>query len=421
VTLCIVGGALSYVENGREKWGVWNSFQRGICHFEESSGFQIGGGTVSLTKIKAPVAVMENKLVGTIFGHLGTANSAADAAIAGAETIKRIKDMAKFAKVAGPLSAVLGVVGVVFGVVADMFSNTPEDAIKATNKALEQLTNEVNQRLDGLKGYVDQEVLRLEKVLNEREYKMEWKRFTSCVRWSPNQARQLRCMEEAEHSSLAKFGSFAIYYDRVSRHQHLTVKELKAIELNILTFRNYAILRLMTLKALMDAHKGKDKNMYNRYVRTLRKDIDRFSLYANKAFEMTKLAHLAGWSCGETAECLTTNIGRLYGYITYECSCKLNHRMMPVTSKEKCDVTVAVRDGHKYPGDSWRRQYETIVDVSGINNGPKAATKAVVALLHYEQTDFRNKLSMAINNYWTGTILSMVPQWQRIKASLPNV
>ena len=45
---------------------------------------------------------------------------------------------------------------------------TPADILRATNKAIAKLTDEVNNRMDGMKGYVDEKVITFEKHLLTR-------------------------------------------------------------------------------------------------------------------------------------------------------------------------------------------------------------------------------------------------------------
>jgi len=426
ITACVQG---YHGPGGTFYWKIRAEGTHGVCAF---NGFKPGGGKVSITKIKAPVAELENKLLGTLFNRGSRFFLAGRATAAAAKEIKVIADIAKNL---GKVAAVMGVIGQAFGVLSDIASNNVQDVVNAVNKALEKLTQEINDKLEDMKGYVDQQVLDLEMRLYTREYKTEWSSFARCASFR-KEKDQIVCLRDTERNSFKKFAKFAIHYDKVTKHQYLSINELKSLELNAPMFRNYAVLRILTLKALMTVYEDEDKAEYKYYAGVLRRDIDRFSLYADKAFVMTKLGHISGSSCQETVQC-PPNFRDEIGYQKWDCSCKLD-RMM-ATNTERCRTTVCARDGMRFKGgDSYKMiqqydfaairlgaiQYDTgdeKLDVTGIHNGQVAAKKALVYLLRGQQAAYKQRMAQTIDEYWTATVLSLIPQWKKIKDSLRNV
>lgn len=55
-------------------------------------------------------------------------------------------------------------------IIADQ-TPSADDILKSTNKALEQLTTELDHRIDEMKSYVDNELIRMLKDINHRKYK----------------------------------------------------------------------------------------------------------------------------------------------------------------------------------------------------------------------------------------------------------
>ena len=86
------------------------------------------------------------------------------------EGLKGIKTLAK---IAPKLGAAVGIFSIGLGIVQAFLDPTPQDILDKANEAIAKLTDEVNDRLDEMKGYVDQKTINLEKDLIGREYKYE--------------------------------------------------------------------------------------------------------------------------------------------------------------------------------------------------------------------------------------------------------
>ena len=87
----------------------------------------------------------------------------------------------KFPKWGKYLAGGLGVWGSVVGVVANIGTPTPDDIIDACNKALAELTDEVNDQFTNMQAYVDQAILDEESQLMNLDYQQYHDYFTGCV------------------------------------------------------------------------------------------------------------------------------------------------------------------------------------------------------------------------------------------------
>ena len=91
------------------------------------------------------------------------------------ELTEKFEPWAKF------LAGGLGVWGSIVGVVANIGTPTPDDIIDACNKALAELTEEVNQQFTNMQAYVDQAILNEDSQLMNLDYVQYHNYFTDCV------------------------------------------------------------------------------------------------------------------------------------------------------------------------------------------------------------------------------------------------
>uniref|UniRef100_A0A7M5X8I6 Uncharacterized protein n=1 Tax=Clytia hemisphaerica TaxID=252671 RepID=A0A7M5X8I6_9CNID len=124
-------------------------------HWCEFHGYNGGQSKVTVSKITAPVATMEKKVINDLAGNMGTAASI------GKDAVDIIKGVGYLTDIAGKLSPALAIFSSAFGFVDSFLKPSPQDILDKANKAIKQLTDEVNDRLDQMKDYISHEVITL--------------------------------------------------------------------------------------------------------------------------------------------------------------------------------------------------------------------------------------------------------------------
>merc|ERR1719427_2053558 len=134
---------------------------------------------------------------------LGNAGKASNLAMHSIKALDAFGKLASgFAKIAPALGPCLGIFGVVLGGLADFTKPKPEDILKATNVAIAKLTEEVNNRLEEMKGYVDGKVIDLEKGLIDKEYKSLFILWANCIK-EPTADDVNECQRDAAGAIIA--------------------------------------------------------------------------------------------------------------------------------------------------------------------------------------------------------------------------
>ena len=69
------------------------------------------------------------------------------------------------------MGATLGAFGTAFSILSELGKPTIDDVMNSVNTAIEDLTNEMNQKLDQMAGYVNTQVINSEKNILQNQYR----------------------------------------------------------------------------------------------------------------------------------------------------------------------------------------------------------------------------------------------------------
>ena len=91
----------------------------------------------------------------------------------------------------------LGIFGAVFSGISSFSKPTPDQIIDACNKAIKQLTDEVNAQFANMEGLIDQKILEEHKRNMENFLKYFGTTFVNCIE-EPIEADFMECLKESE-------------------------------------------------------------------------------------------------------------------------------------------------------------------------------------------------------------------------------
>ena len=241
----------------------------GNCKY---TGYIPGGGIPNIQPIKAPEAKLPGNALAEIAGVGEKGTKIAETALKIGEAFA--KSGSAFAAAAPGVGAALSVFGAGFGFLSDELKPKPEDILKAVNKAFKELTNAINDRLEQMKGYVDQKIIDLKKELVNQEYTTLFESFTGCIDGPGLTKKKVNnCVINIEKRIKASRGKFMparremkdwnpgsknphsrYYFEKhpSKAPPYVRVKEMEAV---MLTFRDFANLHLLVLSSLINTFK----------------------------------------------------------------------------------------------------------------------------------------------------------------------
>jgi len=160
-----------YPQGQRGNW-FQERERNNYCKFSDF-GYRPSGRIAVVTRITPPTIINENELLENIGGkaknsfEIGetVADNAGEVTEKMAEKFKETvgPTLKTIAKTAARLARSLGIFGAVFGVVLDQYGTSVDGVIEKTNTAFARLTEEVNERMDQMKAYVDSKILAFER------------------------------------------------------------------------------------------------------------------------------------------------------------------------------------------------------------------------------------------------------------------
>ena len=304
-----------------------------------------------------------------------------------------------FKDTAGKLAGTLGVFGAAFGIINSLTKPTVGDILAATNRAIAQLSREVDKRLIQLKCYINQQVLNSEHQLMKNRYKSLFQTWANCIsRPYPGEAE--RCERNAVAAIRANrhffIPSFANVMQECYAGRTLSDLRIKKLEINFIPYRDYVVLNLMSIQTLMNRYLGKP--YYRGYRAQLIEDANRDIMYAQKAYNAIRdLTYSRSFAqCGRTFRCPPYHTtlkwaGKKYRYSN--CNCQIN----PLDVR-RCQVQV----GFYYIYAHFRIYYFR----------DSKLTRSARWALNNKARSFIYKQSPVVYNYYHNEVLDLVPTWR---------
>ena len=159
-----------------------------------------------------------------------------------------------FKKVAPFLGPTFGIISSALNFLPEFSSPGPNDILKSVNKAFEQITKDVNNRLDKMKVYVDHRILTQEKRHTKRTFKDLYLFWTACIK-EKTEDDVNRCQRSAARRFYSKQSFFMPGEDKFKKDGKVTdVREVKRIEVGLIVFVQYATMRLLCLQTLINTY-----------------------------------------------------------------------------------------------------------------------------------------------------------------------
>eukprot|EP00111_Clytia_hemisphaerica_P024232 TCONS_00071399-protein len=367
--------------------------------------YKPGGGIRKVQDIKAPQATLKTT------GFLGViakgAKKTGDAAKVATKVTTEFAKFGKLFKTASKMAPWLGVLSGVLG----FLGQTPSvgDAIKAVNKAFKEFADEITKRMNEMKGYVDDSILKKESEWVEKELKVLFNGWADCIVYYHDESDVNECQRKAFMDIRKNRAHFMLFSGK-----NPTRKELKRLEFQFVSIRDYSFLTLLVLRSLIDsfkAEKGKEKD-YERLLKqgmVIPEELADYANFVNNEIldfydTGTKSICRGTFTCGK----MDTKYRTVFGFgrikpLRYpvhrqmECKCK----MIPdAANHEWCKYKIELDINNAPPGEGeyWKDH----------SNLERRGEKDLFALsdIYWKET------SSVVRKYWYETVMVQVPKWE---------
>eukprot|EP00794_Sanderia_malayensis_P008847 gene8847-9795_t len=401
----------------------------GDCKY---TGYVPGGGLPNIKPITAPVATMPASAIAKIAG-LGSKSTAL--AMHSSNMLKALEKGGKvFLSIAPKLAASLGIFGAALGFVSAFTKPSPQDILDQANKAIAQLTKDVNDRLDKMKGYVDTRVITLEKELMTKEYRTMFNFFGSCVKeFSTKDVN--KCMRQAEKTTSSSSPKFMVLDASMSQYNpYIPEKSVnrpyfeknggapsyydtKRIEAGLVTFKDYANLHLMIISTLVNTYKGdmskEGKHYYQLYLKEQKTAAEKYSKYAKWAYKWVKIRNYEEDINGKFKRyCSKPKVIREGGWPGVQTQ-QQSHCWVECSGlRKRCKYRISIRVDGKTPS-SYQRMY-----FPGVHSYFSAAKYHGKGFGDKTCQEIQNGLKHDITTYWDGILMNNVKVWDEIAAKV---
>ena len=342
-----------------------------MCHLN-TIGYKPTERKVEVGQVQAPVATSQTNYVKTFAGKgtlianggMHTSNVVNGLQIYKNSGFKAVRNFAKYAPV---FASSLGVLGVVFGIIVDASTPSMAELMERTNQLFENFAKEVNLRLEQLKGYVDAELITLEKRLMMEDYQDLASTWTNCGEFYKDDISI--CLKLAMIKILSQSEKFLKNEEELLKADSgsaLPERDVRVMEANFPTFANYVFLALTNLDILASTYEDQTevlrqhnptalqnfqfdetkKHYFRMYAEKFVNMTSRFKTYQQKAVAQFKKLHTKN-KCEDTTVCITVQ-EQSTAYRNsrkkenvYKCSCQFDPTLvsnMAFTCKQsQCD------------------------------------------------------------------------------------
>ena len=285
---------------------------KGKCSFKDI-GYKPSGRITEVKKLDAPVAKLQKTLIDKIAGKSSMSASLLMHSVNAGKAFTTVTETSMKAvkflvNLAPKLASTLGIFGAVFSFVSDATKPSAQQIIDSTNVAFENLTSEMNDRIDQLQGYVDSRVIQLEKAMVTRELKVMQNIWLNCADELIDTATINECQRDAARFIRANKPKFLLFGDKKTAHKQLDSYTIRRAEASLFAFREFANLCIMVGETVAGSYELKTKDditsrkYFIRYIQRLIDDIVEFKAHATWILSEIIRVHTRG-SCETTIRC----------------------------------------------------------------------------------------------------------------------
>jgi len=406
--LAIVVVLSSYTFLVECKWFTIRKDKVWDCDYK---GYVPGGKVKEVGKISFPVAKMAKSGIASV---LGPTSQASTLAMHSLNTIKAVTGA--FEKIAPTLGPMLGVFGAVTGIFKTLTEPKPQDILNAVNGAMGTLTKDMNDKIERMEGYVDSQIITVEKNLIQREYQTCFNLWTSCVDEASVELSN-ECQREAYATLSARRPKFAVFASKVlTKGAVVTGFEARELEAYLVPFRDYANLVLMMLKPLVQTYAKvnteEGRRHYERYSKALKTQSVFFEKYSKAAVDaILKVHNGKGGSgvCSDTLDCgpiKEIKEGFWNAHTANSARCNV---IIEDGTKQMCQVAMTIRKDGKRPSKYYSFNYPNA------NSDEAGAKEYAGRILIPECQKYQHLNSKVAQAYWKGELLDFIPVWQKTK------
>ncbi|XP_048578938.1 uncharacterized protein LOC116613947 [Nematostella vectensis] len=418
----IVLGSLTRETAGRKKKFDVRRDDTGTCKYE---GYKPGGGIPNIKPIQSPVCQGFTNSLGFVSGIIGQSTGAGRALSTVATLVE------KTAKVAKVLSAGFGVFAAAFSIISTFSRPTPNDILKRVDKAFEKLTDDMNNRLKKMEGYVDGKIIQLEQRHVNNEF-AALKRFLKNCMHETTESAVRRCQRNSVMDIDAAWPKFQRLKSQFSiNSKKISMNDIKRLEAALIPFRDFASLHLFVLQLLINSYKKdhdtREKNdRLKLYMNTLNDRGMLYSKYARWAYERIYYEQVGKHyyrSRPKNEYIMDKNVYRLYegafwlnkganteNQISVKPNCAKGDEHAPInTCKYKFHMRVDGKVLGRYP-DRW----------APASDGDSALRYFAREDAQYTCRKYLGSLEKDLKTYWKTELISVADIWEKMAEKAKN-
>jgi len=292
----------------------------------------------------------------------------------------------------------------------------PDDILNAVNDALEDLTEEVNEKLDSMMGYVDTQVINSEKFMLQNVFDAAYRRWTFCLK-EETEAKATECQADAAKRLVEDRSLYGIYWNQVTELQKLDRMTRMRIEAHLVLFRNYANLVVLQLLPLIETYCENPATKYDcmRFSTDLHDEVTGLIKYAQNAVQLilnvyTHAGNRA--SCPGSVECgkekaIKEGWPSKHTMDEFDCKCTIEDS----NTKQYCKFRAWMRADGRNPGTSkgwWVYNYP---ECNG--KGKPCGRQRFAELILWNAAPRHGKKKVpVVKKYWEDSVLNMIPEWK---------
>ena len=292
----------------------------------------------------------------------------------------------------------------------------PQDVLDAVNTALGDLSHEVNDALDSMKGYVDTLVINTEHERLESQWQYRLNIWKSCTK-ELTEAAALECQRDTAKDVVDARPLFVLHDDVVMAGKNVDSFDRRELEANLVLFRNYANLVIMELIPLINVYCDEKGSTYSagdckRFSRDLNEEVNFYIKYAQSAVKAVKEGHARipedvchkNIDCGGVEAVWEPAWGGKHTADKFHCDCTIDD----ANTGQKCKMSGHIRVDGKVADNYIDYLYP------GSRDNDYAAHWYGGVMLTDEAKFYQKENGPVVAAYWDAALLNQVPVWKQV-------